>query len=218
MLKPMELTQYSTWGTPLAEMGVVGGAGLRLYFTLLLLLAFTFLALGLGSIPTLYVNSLGHNYDTTPTFTSVFFTGDVIQYTFGNRNVTIEDLDAGNVRELWVAVVLDVLLTAGLAALVIKMHSAKASFLRASDDAMISMGDYSVFVQPNRTLLNRLGWKSYGKSPADEARLVDSYKMQVNLDGDEDDKPVNQKEASIIREGYLRKKKPGSSAVQVCVI
>ena len=48
-----------------------------------------------------------------------------------------------------------------------------------------------------------------------EAKLVDSYKMQVNLDGDDDEKPVNQKVASIIKEGYLRKKKPGNSAVQV---
>ena len=47
-----------------------------------------------------------------------------------------------------------------------------------------------------------------------EAKLVDSYKMQVNLDGDDDEKPVNQKVASIIKEGYLRKKKPGNSAVQ----
>ena len=38
--------------------------------------------------------------------------------------------------------------------------------------------------------------------------------MQVNLDGDDDEKPVNQKVASIIKEGYLRKKKPGNSAVQ----
>ena len=47
-----------------------------------------------------------------------------------------------------------------------------------------------------------------------EARLVDSYKMQVNLDGDEDDKPVNQKVASIIKEGYMRKKKPGNNVLQ----
>ena len=39
--------------------------------------------------------------------------------------------------------------------------------------------------------------------------------MQVNLDGDDDEKPVNQKVASIIKEGYLRKKKPGNSAVPV---
>ena len=49
----------------------------------------------------------------------------------------------------------------------------------------------------------------------DEAKLVDSYKMQVNIDGDEaDDKPVNQKVAAVIKEGYLRKKKPGNSALQ----
>ena len=44
-----------------------------------------------------------------------------------------------------------------------------------------------------------------------ESKLVDSYKMQVNLDGDEDDKPVNQKVAAIIKEGYMRKKKPGNN-------
>jgi hypothetical protein len=38
--------------------------------------------------------------------------------------------------------------------------------------------------------------------------------MQVNIDGEEDDKPVNQKVATIIKEGYLRKKKPGNSATQ----
>ena len=38
--------------------------------------------------------------------------------------------------------------------------------------------------------------------------------MQVNLDGDEDDKPVNQKVAAIIKEGYMRKKKPGNNVLQ----
>ena len=47
-----------------------------------------------------------------------------------------------------------------------------------------------------------------------EAKLVDTYKMQVNLDGDEDDKPVNQKVAAVIKEGYMRKKKPGNNAIQ----
>jgi len=47
-----------------------------------------------------------------------------------------------------------------------------------------------------------------------EAKLVDAYKMQVNLDGEEDDAPVNQKVAQVIKEGYMRKKKPGNSAMQ----
>ena len=57
-------------------------------------------------------------------------------------------------------------------------------------------------------------WGDKIEEAMNEAKLVDSYKMQVNLDGEEDDKPVNQKVASIIKEGYLRKKKPGNSAVQ----
>ena len=32
--------------------------------------------------------------------------------------------------------------------------------------------------------------------------------MQVNLDGEDDDKPVNQKVAQVIKEGYMMKKKP----------
>jgi len=47
-----------------------------------------------------------------------------------------------------------------------------------------------------------------------EAKLVDAYKMQVNLDGDEEDGPVNQKIAQVIKEGYMRKKKPGNSKIQ----
>jgi len=47
-----------------------------------------------------------------------------------------------------------------------------------------------------------------------EAKLVDAYKMQVNLDGDEEEGPVNQKIAQVIKEGYMRKKKPGNSKIQ----
>ena len=38
--------------------------------------------------------------------------------------------------------------------------------------------------------------------------------MQVNLEGEEDDRPVDQKKAQIIKEGYMRKKKPGNSKLQ----
>jgi len=47
-----------------------------------------------------------------------------------------------------------------------------------------------------------------------EAKLVDAYKMQVNLDGEDEDGPVNQKVAQVIREGFMRKKKPGNSKIQ----
>ena len=46
-----------------------------------------------------------------------------------------------------------------------------------------------------------------------EAKLVDSYKMQISVDG-YDDAPINQARAQIIKEGYLRKKKPGNSKIQ----
>ena len=41
--------------------------------------------------------------------------------------------------------------------------------------------------------------------------MVDSYKMAINLEGEEmdDEKPVDQNHAAIIKEGYLRKRKPG---------
>ena len=57
-------------------------------------------------------------------------------------------------------------------------------------------------------------WGDKIEEAMNEAKLVDSYKMQVNLDGEEDDKPVNQKVAAIIKEGYMRKKKPGNNALQ----
>merc|ERR1711965_859112 len=57
-------------------------------------------------------------------------------------------------------------------------------------------------------------WADKLEESLHEAKLVDSYKMQVNLDGDEDDKPVNQKVAAIIKEGYMRKKKPGNNVLQ----
>ena len=38
--------------------------------------------------------------------------------------------------------------------------------------------------------------------------------MQVNLDGEEEDKPVNQKVATIIKEGYMRKRKTGNNKLQ----
>ena len=57
-------------------------------------------------------------------------------------------------------------------------------------------------------------WADKLEESLHEAKLVDRYKMQVNLDGDEDDKPVNQKVASVIREGYMRKKKPGNNVIQ----
>jgi len=59
-----------------------------------------------------------------------------------------------------------------------------------------------------------LSWADKLEESLHESRLVDSYKMQVNLDGDEDDKPVNQKVAAIIKEGYMRKKKPGNNVLQ----
>ena len=59
-----------------------------------------------------------------------------------------------------------------------------------------------------------LAWAEKLEESMNEAKLVDGYKMQVNLDGDEDDKPVNQKVAAIIKEGYMRKKKPGNSKLQ----
>jgi len=46
-----------------------------------------------------------------------------------------------------------------------------------------------------------------------EAKVIDTYKVQVHLEG-EDAKPVNQKVASIIKEGYMRKKKPGDSKIK----
>ena len=57
-------------------------------------------------------------------------------------------------------------------------------------------------------------WADKLEESLHESKLVDSYKMQVNLDGDEDDKPVNQKVAAIIKEGYMRKKKPGANALK----
>jgi len=57
-------------------------------------------------------------------------------------------------------------------------------------------------------------WQDKFDESINESKLVDAYKMQVNLEGEDEDKPVNQKVASIIKEGYLRKKKPGNSAVQ----
>merc|ERR1719440_1809388 len=57
-------------------------------------------------------------------------------------------------------------------------------------------------------------WADKLEESISESKLVDGYKMQVNLDGDEDDKPVNQKVAAIIKEGYMRKKKPGNNVLQ----
>jgi hypothetical protein len=37
---------------------------------------------------------------------------------------------------------------------------------------------------------------------------------QVSLDGQDEDGPVNQKVAQVIKEGYMRKKKPGNSKIQ----
>jgi hypothetical protein len=57
-------------------------------------------------------------------------------------------------------------------------------------------------------------WADRIEESLHEARLVDSYKMQVNLDGDDDDKPVNQRVAAVIKEGFLQKKKPGNNVIQ----
>ena len=44
---------------------------------------------------------------------------------------------------------------------------------------------------------------------------LSSRGVQVNVEGEDvDDKPVDQKKAAVIKEGYLRKKKPGNSALQ----
>jgi len=59
-----------------------------------------------------------------------------------------------------------------------------------------------------------LTWADKLEESIYESKLVDGYKMQVNIDGDEDDKPVNQKVAAIIKEGYMRKKKPGNNMMQ----
>jgi len=75
--------------------------------------------------------------------------------------------------------------------------------------------DMMVFViDPGAREVARV-WAEKLEESIAEAKLVDSYKMQVNLDGEEaDEKPVNQRTAAIIKEGYLRKKKPGNSALQ----
>jgi len=53
-------------------------------------------------------------------------------------------------------------------------------------------------------------WADKFEASLAETKVIDSFKMQVNLDGDEDAKPVNQKVAAVIKEGYMRKKKGGA--------
>ena len=58
-------------------------------------------------------------------------------------------------------------------------------------------------------------WHERLEESISESKLIDAYKMQVNLDGENvDDGPVNQKVAQVIKEGYMRKKKPGNSGLQ----
>ena len=58
----------------------------------------------------------------------------------------------------------------------------------------------------------------WGEKLADsiaEAQLIDNYKMQVNIDSDgEGDGPVSQKEASVIKEGFMRKKKASHGVIE----
>ena len=58
----------------------------------------------------------------------------------------------------------------------------------------------------------------WGEKLADsiaEAQLIDNYKMQVNIDSDgEGDGPVSQKEASVIKEGFMRKKKASHGVME----
>ena len=74
--------------------------------------------------------------------------------------------------------------------------------------------DVMIFNVPKDMSDVLLTWADKVEESIFESKLVDSYKMQVNLDGEDDDKPVNQKVAAIIKEGYMRKKKPGNNVLQ----
>jgi len=71
-------------------------------------------------------------------------------------------------------------------------------------------GDVVVFQRDSLAPEASEAWAEKLQASAGEARAVDGYKMQVSLDGDQDEKPVDQKVAAVIKEGYLRKKKEGT--------
>jgi len=76
-------------------------------------------------------------------------------------------------------------------------------------------GHDTIIFEVEATQSETLGvWADKLEESCMEAKLIDSYKMQVNLEGEEDDKPVNQKVAAVIKEGYMRKKKPGNNVIQ----
>ena len=86
----------------------------------------------------------------------------------GNVNAPVQDVEDGKVGKLWVASVIDVLLSLLLLAIAVLTSRKVRELARQTDESMVSMADYTVLVIPQAwrwTLYRRL---------ADGKRLVEA--------------------------------------------
>ena len=145
----VEVGEYPVIETSLQELGTLGGAGLRMYFALVKLFCVTFFAMGFVTLPTLFIHwrgsTEGSMYDMPA---AKAFDSLLARTTLGSIRASVEDLDAGNVPQLWILSSIDALVCLLLAALIVVNYRKKAQLLEDTDFSMVSMGDYTVWIKP----------------------------------------------------------------------
>ena len=157
---------YPLWDTSVVELGRIGGAGLRMYFSIVKLLAMLCLGFGVFSIPTIMINIGGvtgggmYAQDSAAGFSKAYF----VRTTMGNIRAPLEDIDAGRVPELWLASFIDVVVCLAIVAVIITTSRNKTDLVEETDFSMVTMGDYSVWITPGDL---DVAWKQFGKRQED---------------------------------------------------
>ena len=78
----------------------------------------------------------------------------------GNLRAKLEDVDSGNVPQLWIMSLIDVLNSLVLVVAIVVFKKLKADVVELTDWSMTTMGDYSVWITPSK---NKVAWTKYTK-------------------------------------------------------
>ena len=157
--------QYAYFSSSPEDMDDIGGIGLRMYFEYVRLAMAVFLVLGLASVASLYADQTGgpkgHGMFFLPATSR--FRSAVAYLTLGNIYADVEQVEAGTVSQLWVNAGVQAGITLFLVGCMFRLARWKKRIELDTDESLISMSDYTVYIRPFEPGCR--GWKplAYGR-------------------------------------------------------
>jgi hypothetical protein len=140
------VSQYPYFGTTEADMGAIGGVGMRMYYFVIKSLAILFLVFGCMSIPAITAYGKGTMYDSP----SAARYADVLgcRQSLGALQFAGREVEDGTAGDLWIASFTNMGVALVLIGFTLWVNKAMREINDEVDADTITMSDYTVCVMP----------------------------------------------------------------------